>query len=147
MANNGSNKTSGVISELDKGELNGGDDPAELETNAPEEHILNVESKRDSVHQLSGRRVLVTIPIGESDENKYPVPIGLNGELILVPRNVKVSMPEEYFAVLQGATKKVYSSNIDNKGNSDGIDDGQDVPRFSYVYHGVDPRSAAAQAG
>lgn len=138
MANNG-NKSSSNISELDK-EVGLQDQGGPGHADEPAEDVKELSAKA-SATQLSGRRVLVTIPVGEQDENKYPVPIGLNGDLMLVPRGMKCSIPEEYFEVLQNARKRVYSSNIDQKGNSDGVDEGQEVPRFAYILHGVDPKS------
>lgn len=133
-----------AVTELDqdpKGEAGetGGKKSAVVE----KEEVREIDA-RNAVNKLSGKRQFVTIAAGESDDSKYAVPLSLNGEMMLVPRGVKVSIPVEYFEILRNSVKTVYSANLDTKGQIDGVDTGQQVPRFSFLDHGPDNSRLAA---
>lgn len=128
----------GNVTELDAAVVTDGSNEAEQQAQAEKVHVVE---GRGVVHQLSGKREFVTIAIGEQDESKYPVTLSLNGEAILVPRGIKVSLPQEYFNILRDSVKTVYSANLDRHGQSEGIDEGSIVPRFAFVHHGPDNRS------
>lgn len=54
------------------------------------------------------RRVRILIAQEEGPMGSDPVPVGVNGRLMLVPRGEEVSIPEPYFEVLRNAVTLRY---------------------------------------
>ena len=73
--------------------------------------------------EFSGKRRLVTINMGEGDVGKLPVKMGINGYVILVKRNEKVAIPEEFLHLMQECTQGVILENGQRGGQS---------PRYTY---------------
>lgn len=94
---------------------------------APESAIKGV----SQTWERSGKRVLVTIHNGTDELGKQPVFISLNGDALLVRRNVTVSIPEEHYNLLKSLKQTVY----DEQGNPG------DAPRYAYTFHGPDDGS------
>ena len=53
-------------------------------------------------------KVTITIVEGEGTGGKRPVPVGVNGVLMLIPRGKPVDIPYRYYAALQLAIKTVH---------------------------------------
>ena len=58
--------------------------------------------------ELSGKREIVTIHIGQDDAGSDAVFIGHNGYAYQVPRNKPVSLPTEVVQILRDATQTLY---------------------------------------
>lgn len=91
-------------------------------------------------------RRMVSITINEQDtpgstEGREPVPVQVNGSLMYVPRGRMVSIPYEYFHVLQNAKFRQYDAPADQFSP---LGEARDVPRFSMTVHSIDPAPALA---
>lgn len=65
-------------------------------------------TKRTAKPQSADGRKMVTIHPGNESDGMSPVKIGINGNLMLVPRNVPCALPEEAIEVLRNAVYTEY---------------------------------------
>lgn len=65
-------------------------------------------AKRAAKPQAAEGRKMVTIHPGNESDGMAPVKIGVNGELLLVPRNMPVQLPDEAIEVLRNAVYTEY---------------------------------------
>lgn len=72
-----------------------------------------------------------------------PVPVGVNGSIMLIPRGRKVEVPEPYVEVLRNAVQHIYDVAMDASGLVVGLKgDPEQVPL--YPVHEFGPASTAA---
>jgi hypothetical protein len=65
-------------------------------------------AKRATKSQAAEGRKMVTIHPGNESDGMAPVKIGVNGDMLLVPRNVPCALPEEAIEVLRNAVYTEY---------------------------------------
>lgn len=65
-----------------------------------------------TAEQKAADRKMVKVIIHKTDEpgGDEPVPVGVNGKVMLVPRGTQVSIPEEYYHVLNNASRLHYDT-------------------------------------
>ena len=65
-------------------------------------------TKRTAKPQAAEGRKMVTIHPGNESDGMAPVKIGVNGDMLLVPRNVPSPLPDEAIEVLRNAVYTEY---------------------------------------
>lgn len=77
--------------------------------------------------KLSGKKVIIHIHDDGEEGESRPVPVGVNGRLMLIPRGEDVTIPIEYKEVLDHAKKSIPIRNRDNH-----ITGWRDVHQYGY---------------
>lgn len=60
--------------------------------------------------------VRINIAVQEDAGGKDPVPVGVNGKIMIIPRGEDVDIPEEYFEALSHAVSHKFDPNEDGDG-------------------------------
>lgn len=76
-------------------------------------------------------KVRVILAVTEEPGGEEPVPVGVNGRVMLIPRGKEVEIPRAYFDVLTQAITYRYMPQVDERGNDAGLDP---TPRKVYLY-------------
>lgn len=71
--------------------------------------------------------VRINIAVTEEAGGKDPVPVGVNGKIMIIPRGQDVDIPEEYYEALNHAVSHKYDPNEDGSGINP-------VPRKVHLY-------------
>lgn len=76
-----------------------------------------IQQKAGTVSASGRYDPLVTVLVyeGQEDGGKRPVPVGVNGTIILVPRGKPVQLPYRYYEALKNAERVTYSEGADGE--------------------------------
>lgn len=77
--------------------------------------------------EFSGKRRIVTLSAGHDELGKLPWQFGINGFVIEIKRNERVSIPEEFVQTIRERSQQVY--------DSQGMPAGE-MPRFNLIDYG-----------
>lgn len=67
----------------------------------------------DPAHYSNDPKVTITIPSSDTNGGRAPFPISVNGDSILVSRDVEVKIPYRHYLVLKNAKEEVYTQSFD----------------------------------
>ncbi|MCP4547037.1 MAG: hypothetical protein GY835_11280 [bacterium] len=95
--------------------------PSETATPATSVRAMKPGSSKDDP------RVLLNISKGEKEGEERPIPVGVNGVVMLVPRGEDVEIPWRYFLAIKAAVKTVHTQNTKT-----GDMDSRDMPSYPY---------------
>lgn len=85
---------------------------------------------------LSGRRATVRLHATSDQLGQEAVPVGVNGVMYLIPRDVECDIPYEVLDVLKNAVTQIIST------NKDGSESSRESPRFNFSVLSIDPLAA-----
>lgn len=95
----------------------------------PEAVQAGVQAGQLRAAPISDAKSKVKLIIQRTDEagGDEPVPVGVNGKVMLIPRGEEVEVPEPYFEALKNAVKLVYDPLKDG-----GLSPPREVPMYPY---------------
>ncbi len=80
------------------------------------------------------KEILINIHVQDKDGGDEPVPVGVNGKLMLIERGVPSWVPESYVGVLNNAVEYVYEEYQGGTGNLGGLSKPREVLSYPFSY-------------
>lgn len=80
-----------------------------------------------------GKEIRIRLHTQEKPGGDQPVPVGVNGSMILVPRGEDIWLHEKFVKVLENAVEEVYQEYSDD-GGLGGLNEPRRVPSYPFSY-------------
>ncbi len=95
--------------------------PVDMSASAPAEVRSTTTSPLKQGSSKGVPKVMLNIAVAEGDGGDRPVPVGVNGSIMLVPRGKDVEVPWPYYLALKAAVKTIHAQDT-NTGDMESHD-------------------------
>lgn len=105
------------------------------------------EEQRQKMRQQGDGKIRLLIGVTEEPGGEEPVPVGINGRVMLIPRDKEVAVPLPYFRALEQAITFKYIQQVDERGNDAGLNPApRKVPLYPFQLLSTPDEVKAAEA-